>query len=243
MGTINNPASVIASDRHEVPSADHWDDESGSDFFFEPDAAQIVGTGLAEDLTDVGWTITSIAGYTEGTDADFLSSADKGVPGHYVTDAGSDLIQSPAVFGDYTHGQQAAHHLGHDPTTLTLEAWAAFSVHSANETATGLGFVINGGSIITAANAIAVIHTDGTNFTVRSGADSDLGATDDALWHLFKIVITTGSATDAVEWFIDGTSQGTMNRRTDAYPAAVGWGVVSGGTNRVLIGPARVFYR
>lgn len=242
MTQISRGGATVTADRHEVENATLWDNSSGSDYFMEPDAAQISGTGSAEDLSDVGWTTTSLS-FTEGTGADFMSSADKGVPGHFVTNAAADLLQSPAVFGDYTHSQQAAHHLGFDPTTLTLEGWAAFSVHSANETATGLGFVINGGSIVTAGDAVAVIHTNGTNFTCRSSADSDAGATDDALWHLFKIVISTGSATDAVEWFIDGTSQGTLDRRTDAYPVSVGWGVVAAGTNRVLIGPARVFYR
>ena len=240
---IEKGALVVTADRHEVERAGDWDDASGSDFFIEPDAAQIAGTGNVEDLSDVGWTTTSLA-FVQGTDADFMDPDDKGVPSHYLTDAASDIFQSPAVFGDYLHSQQAAHHLGVDPTTMTLEAWVTFSVNSASETGTGFGFVINGGSIITEADHIAVIHTDGTNFICREGGgDSKTGALDDGLIHLFKIVIKTGSVTDAVEWFIDGVSQGTLDRRPDAYPCSVGWGVEVGATNRILIGPARVFYR
>lgn len=233
---------VVASDRHEVSNAVLWDDSSGSDFFFEPDVAQISGTGNAEDLSDVGWVTTSLA-FVQGSGADFFTADANTIPSHYLTDAAVDLLQSPAIFGDNAHALQAEHHLGKSPTTLTLEGWLAFSVNSADEAATGFGFVVNGGSPITEAGHVAFIVTDGTNFVLRSAADSDAGATDDALWHLFKIVVSTGSVTDAVEWFIDGTSQGTMDRTTDVWPVSVGWSVEAAATNRILIGPARVFYR
>lgn len=239
---VEKGSTLVAADRHEVPFAGGWDDESGSDFFFEPDAAQIAGTGNIEDLSDRGWTTTSLS-FVNGTGAKFLDRDNLGVPAHFATNAAGDLLESPEVFGDYVHGHQAGHHLGGDPTTLTFESWCAFSVHSANETATGLGFFINGGSIVTADNAVAVIHTDGTNFTLRSNADSDVGALDDALWHQFKIVITMGSLTDAIEWFIDDVSQGFIDLRDDAMPVGVGWGNVGAGTNRVLIGSCEVLYR
>ncbi len=232
---------VITADRHEVAQAVHWDDSSGSDYFFEPDAAGISGTGQAEDLSDVGWTVTSILGFVQGTAGDFFGSADI-TPNHYSTDAAADKLESPNVFADYLHSQQAAHHLGADPTTLTMEAWAQFSVTSASETGTAIGLFIGGGSIVTEADHVAAIHTDGTNFICREGGgDTDTGALDDESWHLFKIVISTGSVTDAIEWFIDGTSQGTLDRRTDAYPC--GWGAGNSTTNRIQIGPCRIFYR
>lgn len=240
MGGLNNVPSTI-NDRHEVAQALHWDDSSGSDYFFEPDVAGISGTGNAEDLSDVGWTVTSLA-FVQGTDGDFFGSADLS-PNHYFTDAGSDKLESPNVFGDYLHSQQAAHHLGHDPTSLTMEAWAQFTVTSTDEASSAIGFFIGGGSIITEAGHVAAIVTDGTNFICRNSVDSDAGATDDEDWHLFKIVIQTGSATDAVEWFIDGTSQGTLNRRTDAYPCGWGVGNEAAGNNRIQIGPCRIFYR
>lgn len=240
MRLIRN-AVVVTADRHEVAQALHWDDSSGSDFFFEPDTAGISGTGNAEDLSDVGWTTTSLT-FAQGTDGDFFSSTDLS-PNHYVTDSGSDLLESPEIFGDYLHSQQAAHHLGQDPTTLTMAAWARFSVTSTDEASTAIGFFIGGGSIITEAGHVAAIVTDGTNFICRNSADSDAGATDDENWHLFKIVISTGSVTDAIEWFIDGTSQGTLDRATDSYPCGWGAGNEAAGNNRIQIGPCRVFYR
>ncbi|KKK48953.1 hypothetical protein LCGC14_3139960, partial [marine sediment metagenome] len=80
------------------------------------------------------------------------------------------------------------------------------------------------------ADELAWIYTDGTNFTIRSDADSDAGAADDTDWHVWKITVKIGSATDAVEWFIDGTSQGKMDRKTDEWP--VSFGMYAHTTNR-----------
>ena len=243
MGSLDNPGSTVTFDRHEVPNADQWDESSGSDFFFEPDAAQIAGTGGAEDLSDRGWIITGLAGqYVSGVSADFLVDGTPGVPSHYVTTAASDRLQSPDLFGNATHGRQAAHHLGHAPTTLTAEFEATFSVESNNETATGLGFADAGGSGIVATDAIAMIVSNGTNFVCRSSADSDVGAAADTSIHLWRVVLSKGT-TDAIEWFIDGTSQGTLNLRTGVFPCSWGGGVQSGGSNRLLIGNSSVFYR
>lgn len=241
MAGLHNPGTLITADRHEVAQAAHWDDSSGSDFFFKPSAAQILGTGLAEDLTDVGWSISALA-FVQGTGGDFFGANDLD-PSYYLTDAASDLLQSPAIFGDYIHSQQASPHLGYDPTTLIMVAWNRFSVNSVDEASTCVGFTIGGGSIIVDADSVATIHSNGSNFVCRNSVDSDIGATDDGDWHLFKIVISTGSVTDAIEWFIDGVSQGTLDRREDCYPCAWGAGVESGATNRIQIGSCGVFYR
>ncbi len=233
----------VTADRHEVEQADHWDDASGSDFFFKPSAAQISGTGNAEDLGDRGWTVTGLAGqFVSGVGANFLDPDNKGVPAHYVTTAALDLLQSPPLFGNWVDGQQAAHHLGGNPTTLTFEFWATFSVESNNETATGLGLADAGGSNIVATDAIAMIVSNGSNFLCRSSVDSIVGAAADTALHLFKIVFKPGT-TDAIEWFIDGVSQGTLDLRTGEFPISWGGGVQSGGSNRVLIGQCEAFYR
>jgi len=223
----------------EVHRAALWDDASGSDFFFEPDAAQITATGNAESLVDVGWTVTSLS-YVAGVGADFLATADKGVPAHYLTNASGDKMQSPAIFGDYQHGDQASHHLLSFPTTLTMETWATFSVASASETTSGFGFVDAGGTIVTATDHIAVIHSDGTNFICRSNGDADTGALIDTALHKWTIVLSTGT-TDAIEWFIDDVSQGTLDLLTDVFPAS--WGFHTLTTNRLLMGSTRIFYR
>ncbi len=238
MAGLHNPSRSTGS---IVQDAAHWNDRGGSDFCLLPAANGIAGTGNVDDLSDVGWTHTSLT-FAQGVGGDFLSTTDID-PNRFVTNAALDLFESPQVFGDVLHVLHARTALGHAPTRLILEGWVQFSVTSTNETATGFGFFIGGGSIVTAADAVAVIHSNGSNFVCRNDGDSDVGATDDEDWHLFKIVITSGSATDAVEWFIDGTSQGTLNRRTDAYPCGVGWGNVTGGNNRVQIGPCTAQYR
>ncbi len=228
--------------RHHVHGAD-WDDDYGTDYHMAPSAAEISGTGQREDLSDVGWTTTGLAGqYVPGVSADFITEGTLGVPNHYVTNAASDTLQSPDLFGDWVHAQQSGQLLGFIPTTLTMAAWLAFSVASNNETAVGIGFSDAGGSILTAGDAIAVIHSNGTNFICRSSADSDVGAAIDTNWHLWKIVLSMGT-TDAIEWFIDGTSQGTLDLRTGVFPASWGAGVGVGLSNRVLIGPAHISYR
>ena len=76
---LEKNATIITADRHEVEQATHWDDSSGSDYFFEPDLAQISGTGNAEDLSDRGWTTTSLT-FVNGTGAKFLDADNIGTP-------------------------------------------------------------------------------------------------------------------------------------------------------------------
>jgi len=241
MTKIIEPQSVlVTADRHEVPSGAHWDDESGSDFFFRPDAAEIAA-GNKETLADFGWITTGLA-FVAGSGADFMTSVDKGIPAHFVLSPAADLIQSPYLFGSYTHAEAAQHHLGSFPVTFTMEAWMNFAVASASETESGLGFTVAGGSIITAADAIAVIHSNGTNFICRSSVDADTGAVIDNAWHLWKFVFRLGT-TDKIEWFIDNVSQGTLNLREDVFPMSWGAANVGSGTNRLNVGPARLYYR
>lgn len=240
---IIRTASVITADRHEVQNAALWDDSSGSDYFFEPDAAQISGTGSAEDLSDVGWTIDGFT-YVSGVGGDFLSKADRGVPSHYLIDAPNDLLQSPDLFGNFDHGHQAGHHLGDiEPTTLTFEWEAAWSTASNNETASAMGIAQAAGAINVAAEQLAAIFSDGSNFGLRSSGDSDVGAVVDNDWHTWKIVFSQG-ITDAIEWFIDGVSQGTIDLLEDVMPFAWGAGIlVSTGANNILMGDCRAYYR
>ena len=195
--------------------------------------------GIAADelLTDNGWTSTSMT-LTAGTLGDLLSSADPG-SSIAITDATTDEIISPSLFGDYGHGQMAASILGYNPTKLNLEAYAAFTVSTAAETVSGFGF--STGSGLTATNHIAYIYSDATNFAMRgtpgTGAYTDVGAVRDANYHLWKITATAGGT---VEWFIDGTSQGTITLVTDLFPTA--FCVSSTTTNRVAVDWARIFY-
>jgi hypothetical protein len=237
MATISQPGG---GDNGGETNALDWNNTTAFQFHFIPSESQIAGTGNIEDLSDRGWVVTSLA-FVEGTGADFLSAADPGMPGHYVTDAALDLIQSPAMFGGSVHATEAGHHLGRQPTQMIIEVHGKFSVVANDEAATGFGIVQNGGSVIEPTDAIAMIVSDGTNFLCRSSADSDVGALVDTDLHEFKIIISQGT-TDAIEWFIDGVSQGTLDLLTDVFPFAWGGGVMAAGVNRILIGPAEIEY-
>ncbi len=234
-----NGAAVM---RRHIHAAD-WDDNFATDYHMLPSVAQITSTGNRESLVDVGWDISGLGSqFVPGVSANFLTEGTLGVPGHFLTNLASDTLQSPDIFGDWVHGKESGDILGFNPTTLTMEAWLAFSVNGTNETAVGVGFSVAGGSILTAGDAIAVIYSNATNFICRSSADSSTGAAIDTAWHEWKIVLSTGT-TDAIEWFIDGASQGTLDLRTGVFPASWGAGVGGGLNNRVLIGPAHIFYR
>jgi hypothetical protein len=225
--------SDLGHKRVHVP-AHGWGHTPGTDFWFIPEGEQLTSGEL---LSDRGWTVTSVS-LVAGTGADFISSSDVGVPGHVLTNSGSDLIQSPAVFGDYYHAYQAGKFLGSTPSQLNVEFAAAFSVQSANESNTGFGLLEAGGAITTVDSHMAIIHTNGSNFALRSGADSDTGASDDSDWHLWRITVTSSN----IEWFIDGTSQGTIDLQTDLWPVSFSAGVQGGGTNRVLLGQVHIWY-
>ena len=226
----------IAQRRQYVLKAQDWNRAAGTDFWYFGGPASHGAAG--DDLiTDFGWTATSITS-TQGTLADLLSSADVGTPNISALDAASDLLVSPTIFGDYAHGLQASKILGYYPTRLCLEVYANFSVATANETTSGVG--LSTGTPLTAGNHIAYIISNGTNFLLRNAAGTtDAGAAVDNVFHLWKIVATTAST---IEWFIDGTSQGTLALTADLFPTAFAAGIVAAGTNRVNIAQAHVWY-
>lgn len=228
--------------RVHVTLPEEWNRAGGTDYwaFFGPESTT-AAAGSSALITDSGWIVTSLA-ETAGAGADFLATGDRTAPAHILTDAATDALQSPSIFGDYGHAQMAAAILGYQPTRLVCEFYGAMTVHSANETISGWGFLEAGGAGANAADHMAFIFTDGTNFTIRSAADSDAGAADDALWHTFKIVMsnTVAAGTDMVEWFIDGTSQGTMDLQTDLFP--VSFSMYATTTNRPGLAWVHVFY-
>ena len=233
---ITSPAP---GSRVHVTRPSLWTRAAGTDFWMKPDI-NFAGGAADELLTDNGWTLTSVT-LTAGTLAALLSSADVGTPSIAALDAGSDLLLSPSIFGDYAHGLMAGQFLGYTPTTLNLELYANFSVSTAAETTSGFGF--STGSSLTDTNHIAFIYSDATNFAMRgtpgTGAYTDVGALRDATFHLWRITATAGGT---VQWFIDGTSQGTITLVTDLFPTAFSGSIVAAGTNRVNIAWAHIYY-
>lgn len=193
------------------------------------------------DLDLFGWITTGFS-HTVGSAAGMLDSSDAGTTGGINLDAISDFILSPFIFGDYAHGQMVAGILGHDPTILNMECFARFAAN-ANEEETGFGFVeaqVSGPFV--KSDLMALITSDGTNFSLEGAGDLDAGSTDNTNPHLFKIAVNKGT-TDAIEWFIDGVSQGTMDSQVNLWPVA--WGAstkATSGTNDPVISWVHIWY-
>lgn len=234
---LDNPSPL---NRVHIVDPRAWNNAIGTDYWAKFGIKSTLAPTGGAALSEFGWTTTSLVETVATGTGDFMSLSDFGIPAHILTDASGDLLESPSMFGDYTGSSAAGDILGYDPTTLTMECLASFTVVTGTSNRSGFGLVQDGGAAGTAADQLAWIYTDGTNFAIRSSGDSDVGAADDTDWHLWKIVVSTGSATDAVEWFIDGTSQGTMDRLEDQWPVSFGLHALT--TNRPGIAWVHIFY-
>lgn len=226
-----------------------WSDNLGTDFWLNAGSAAAGATTFL--LSNRGWTTTALS-ITEGSGADLLSYADGGpggaaaaaTPRSIVFGASGDLITSPFIFGEYQHGKRASLLLGRSdlPRYLVVDVLGAFTTASANENTSGFGLVEAGGAITTQGDQLACIVSDSANFKLASGADSDVGALVDNAYHWWRIILDAGlgTATDAVEWFIDNTSQGTMDLETDLFPAAFSSHSLT--TNRLGVNTVHIYY-
>jgi hypothetical protein len=235
------------SNRVHVTAPELWNRAGGTDFWavFGPEST-VAAAGSSALLTDSGWTITSMV-ETAGTGADFIATADRTAPAHVLTDGGSDLVQSPAIFGDYMHAQVAAEILGYQPTLLIARFGFNFTVGTANETATNIGFIEAGGSPITAAGAdtLAAFFSDGTNFKIHSGASaSAAGPLVGAAWRVGQITLSNSVAagTAMVTSSIDGVALPAIDLETDLFPVSFGMGIVAAGTNRIGLSYVHIWY-
>jgi len=231
------PRFRVAYPREHVLRPQEWADSAGTDFWLVAGPGGMLTATTIQELADYGWTATALT-FTAASGADFLSSADVGVPNTIDFGASGDLLKSPAIFGDYNHGLLAAQLLKKQPTKLVTECYAQFSVATANEPTSGFGLVEDGGTPATAADHMAFISTNGTNFLCASGAASDTGALDDSLFHKFKTIVRN---TDSlVEWYIDDVSQGMLAVQADEWPVSFGAHVLT--TNRLQLAWAHIYY-
>ena len=225
--------------RVHVYSPQLWGNTLATDYWaFFNDADQVAGGG--DDLGGHGWPVATGYGITGGAGADLLSSSDIGSSPGFFFDTAGDALDSPAMFGDFSHGRMVQELLGYFPTKLTMDCYARFVANN-NETATGFGFIQDGGTPLTIADHLAYIFTDGTNFGLREGEGptSDAGATDDTDAHLWRIILTGTTA----EWFIDGTSQGTITLLGDQFPVSFGIATLaSTGANDPVVAWVHIFY-
>ena len=247
MPDYNTKAFLPLARRH-VTRGHGWGFEAGTDFWLMPNPG--IDQGIAASATDPngllglaahGWTATSLVN-TAGSGADFGSSADKGTPNHFLTNASGDLLESPAVFGDFAHMEAARRIAGMKglPRFLVAEFMGSMSVHSADEPRSGWGFVEDGGSVATEADLAAFISSDGTNFQIGANAGTPAnGAADDALWHVFEIVLDRN--TQLATWYIDRVLQtGSVALVADEAPYSFGFHALT--TNRPLLAWAHVYY-
>ncbi len=227
--------------------APFWGIEAGTDFWLVPGllSTAAAATTNIQNLTEAGWTATALTD-TVGGGADFIASAGR-APNHILTDASSDLLHSPVIFGDYDHAWQAMRIAGMNsmPKKLVLEFMGSMTVASNDDQGTGWGFIEDGGSIVTEADHVAVISSDGTNFQLASNggasALTDAGAVDDTSWHLWTIEMALGP--DLAYWYIDGTLQGSVAVLAGEAPFKFGFGVEAGSTgNRCALGITHIYY-
>lgn len=227
--------------------APYWARDAGTDFWFIPGpaSAESAAATTIDQLVEGGWTATSLT-ETAGAGADLIASGDR-APNHILTTASSNLLESPAIFGDYDHAWQAMRIAGLNsmPKKLVLEFMGSMTVAANDDQGSGWGFCEDGGSIIVEAEQIAAITSDSTNFQLASdggaSALTDAGATYDTDWHLFTIEMALGP--DLAYWYIDGTLQGSVAVLSDQWPVKFGFGVESGSTgNRPGLGVTHIYY-
>ncbi len=234
-------ADYLALVRKHVLAAHLWPVSAGTDYWMVPCANGQDTSGNAHELSDYGWTTTSLVP-TDGSAADLMTSADVGTPGHTLTNASGDILGSPALFGDYYHALQAQKIAGMRtlPRLLVAEFVAAFSVASANEAQTAVGFFEDGATISTQADQLAVVVSDGTNFRLISGGDAtgDAGTVIDTAFHVWRIELNV--AEQVAKWFIDDANQGQITLETDEFPCKFGMHALT--TNRIKLGWVHCFY-
>ncbi len=222
--------------RVHVQNPESWNRAGGTDYWavWGPEVIT-AAAGSSALITDSGWTATSLV-ETAGAAADFIATADRTAPAHVLTDAALDLLQSPAIFGDYMHAQVAAGILGYQPTKLIADFGFNFTVGTGAEPGSQIGFIEAGGSPAVANDAMATIASDGTNFVLRSGAATGaVGPLVGAAWRVGRIQLdnSVAAGTNMVTGNIDGVTMPALNLETDLFPVSWGFGIVNAGTNRI----------
>lgn len=229
--------------RVHVTEPNKWSTQVGTDFWIIAGANNQGTAGAVNLLTDGGWTATSIAAYAAGSAADFMSKDDVGTPAEYTQDAQNDLLESPAVFGDYAHAHAAAVIMGERslPRFLIADVYARFSVVANDEPTTCLGFVEDGGAITTANDSLACISSNGTSWVIQSNGSENLSGavavSTSPTW--FRILLDKINSTAYA--YANGTLIGSIAITADEFPVSFGAG--SGGANNLVqLNQAHIFY-
>ena len=245
--------------RQHVRAGSRWMHEAGTDYWLMPAGGAVTdpfgaaSTATGDELAENGWTCTSLVN-TVGSAGDLLGGvpaatpADAGVPNHALGNATGDLLVSPVLFGDYGHALMAANIAGKKrlPNRLVLEAYAAFTVATADEPTSGFGFFEDATTTTSATEALqlAFISSNSANFELNTNASTtltDAGAAVDNAWHLWKIELLWDTAgVVRANWYIDGSHQGYIVPTNDEAPYAFGAHNLT--TNRLGLGWVHIYY-
>jgi len=256
--------------RLHVPRGSDWGQTVGTDYWltFNPGvdlmATATAGT-IVDELVDGGWNIASGPVNTAGTGGDFGGGAftktttpyvksgpfdgsygDAGTPNHALLAGTGDIVASPAIFGDVESMEAAAVIAGKSirPRYLIADFWAAFTVASADEVTTAIGFFEDDSTISTEADQYAVIKSNGVNFQLAGNAATlDAGPLISTTWHKWKIVLQfNGSGVPQIYWYVDGAIQNTTAAAglNDEFPLKFGMHSLT--TNRIGMGQVHVYY-
>lgn len=220
---------------HLGPS--EWQSRPGTDFWILAGSADLITASGATNLSGLdsfGWTTTSLT-YSNTVTGDFMPDVADAtyVSPSFTQDASGDLIRSPLIFGIAGHQKLVASILGYTPTKLVMECYAAFTVASADETASYIGF--HNGSV-----NVMSIDADGTQFELYNGSAKLNGTVlVDNIFHKWKISIDSG--TNLATWYVDDVQMGTtLAIVQDVWPTGFGFAVST--TNRISFSWGHVWY-
>ncbi len=195
---------------------------------------------LAQDLVNYGWLEAGTWAQLAGSAAGLNDSSDAGTTGGANFPAADDSIVSPFIFGDYSHALLAGAFLGYTPTTLNMECYARFAAEN-DEESSGFGFVEAGATTtFIKGDLMALITTDGTDFSLESGAAAAAGSTDNTTPHRFRIEAISG---DTINWYIDDTKQSnSLAIQADLWPVAFCITTATGGSNDPVVAWVHIWY-
>ncbi len=228
MAVLTTPPA--ANRRHVGALA--WN-EPATDFWFNA-ANSVAGLSAATAvgaLQSSGWVSNTSPAFSNTATGDLISSADD-TPAAFLMDTSGDKFYSPIIFGNYDHALLAGQFLGYTPTRLRARFRAAFTVASANEAASFIGFT--GGSTI-----VAGILSNATNFLGNNSANSSTLIAVDNVYHLWDIVLDS-SGTPSISYSVDGVAFASTVVVQDLFPCA--FGMITSTTNRIAWSWAHLNY-
>ena len=87
---------------------------------------------------------------------------------------------------------------------------------------------------------MALVTSDGTDFSLESGAAAAAGSTDNTTAHRFRIEAISG---DTINWYIDDTKQtNSLAIQANLWPVAFCITTATGGSNDPVVAWVHIWY-